>query len=503
MSSSSNLNAYDTIPYPSLAFLQTHPDRLAVMATLFGMTPPAVERCRVLELACSDGSNLIPMAYGLPGSEFVGVDLAAKPIERAQQKIWQLGLKNIRIENLDLMELDPAFGQFDYIVAHGVYAWVPAKVQERILAICGANLAANGVAFVSYNTNPAGHIRQMLREMVQFHERQTAVSTDRVKHARDFLASILKATDDRSPWKPLFAEESKLAFHRDDRVVYHDDLAECFSPASFGDFASRAAHYGLQFLSEALLKDTLEPDLPPESLELLSQLAQGDVIAFQQYLDFAKHRRFRQTLLCHAGIPLVREGVVDRVNQLLLASPMKMSAEHADGSVDFVNSRGAGTLTTNNPVVIATLRRLEEIWPRAERFGDAARAIPSTLPETQRSEAERGLAQAMLQLAASALADLRTCNPPFANGVGEKPKASDLARLMAREGSIVTTLFHTHVNIEDEQGREFLQLLDGTRDRHALVESLCTNSPNVSRETVLELVDQNLRTFYKMGLLVA
>lgn len=109
----------------------------------------------------------------------------------------------------------------------------------------------------------------------------------------------------------------------------------------------------------------------------------------------------------------------------------------------------------------------------------------------------------MLQLAASALADLRTCNPPFAGGVAEKPKASDLARLMARQGSIVTTLFHTHVNIEDEQGREFLQLLDGTRDRHALVESLRTNSPNVSRETVLELVDQNLRTFYKMGLLIA
>ncbi|MGC1619579.1 MAG: class I SAM-dependent methyltransferase [Candidatus Acidiferrum sp.] len=499
----SNFNAYDTVPYPSLAFLQTHPDRLAVMATLFGMNPPAVEGCRVLELGCGDGSNLIPMAYGLPGSEFVGVDLAAKPIEHAQQKTRELGLKNIHFEKLDLMDLGPAFGQFGYIIAHGVYAWVPESVQKKILAICHDNLASNGVALVSYNTNPAGHVRQILREMVQFHERRSHVSADRVKSARDFLASILKATDDRSPWKPLFEEESKLAFHRDERVVYHDDLAECFSPASFGDFVASAARCGLQFLSEAQPKEALEPDMPQAALELLSQLAEGDVIAFQQYLDFARHRRFRQTLLCHAEIPLVREKAEERVNKLLVGSPMKVSTKHPDGAVDFVNSRGAGTLTTNNPVVIAGLCRLEEMWPRAERLEDVARAILFSIPEAQRSEVRTGLARAILQLAASALADLRTCNPPFADGVTERPKASDLARLLVKEGSMVTTLFHTHINIEDELGRKFLQLLDGTRDRQALTDALCSGSPDISREAALQQVDQNLLTFYKMGLLVA
>ncbi len=38
----------------------------------------------MLEIGCGNGSNVIPMAYGLPGSEFVGVDLAAKPVEVAQ-----------------------------------------------------------------------------------------------------------------------------------------------------------------------------------------------------------------------------------------------------------------------------------------------------------------------------------------------------------------------------------------------------------------------------------
>jgi methyltransferase-like protein len=496
-------NVYDRVPYPSLAFLQTHPDRLAVLATLFGMDPAAVERCRVLEIACGDGSNLIPMAFGLPGSEFVGVDLAAKPVEAAQEKIRRIGLGNIRIENVDLMDITPEFGEFDYIIAHGVYAWVPEPVQEKILAICGANLSANGVAFVSYNTNPAGHVRQILREMMQFHERGRAGTADRVKEGRNFLESILKATDERSPWKALFQDEMKLMFSRDEKVVYHDDLAECFSPVSFADFAGRAASCGLQFLSEAQLSEVLDPDLSAEVLSTLHQLAQDDVIAFQQYLDFARYRRFRQTLLCHSEISLRRDCAAERVRTLLVASPMKVSGERGDGAVEFANSRGAGTLTTNNPVVIAVLRRLEEIWPRAERFEGLVRTVLPLIPEPQKADALAGLAHAMLQLGASTLVDLRTYNLPLAPGVSEKPAVSLLARLMVQEGSMVTTLLHTHLNIEDEQGRKFLQLLDGTRDRHALADALADAFPNVSRETLLQQVDGNLVNFCKMGLLVS
>ena len=344
----SDSNVYNRVPYPSLAFVQTHPDRLAVMAKLFGMSPPSVEHCRVLEIACGNGSNLIPMAYGLPGSEFVGVDLAAKPVEMAQGRISRLGLTNIRIEAMDLLEIEPDFGEFDYIIAHGVLAWVPEHVQEKILAICSANLSPNGVAFVSYNTNPGGLVRKTLREMVQFHEGRTGGAKDgsaeRVKAVRDFLETLLKATDAKSPWKALLQEELKLTFSRDENVVYHDDLAEHFSPVSFAEFARRAGNCGLQFLSEAQVNDLLAPELSEEGLGALNRLADGDLIAFQQYLDFARYRKFRQTLLCHAEVPLRRDGVLDRLGGLLVASPMKMSLEKSDGSVEFINSRGAGTI---------------------------------------------------------------------------------------------------------------------------------------------------------------
>src|SRR4051812_23249973 len=54
--------SYDEVPYESHPYPQTHPSRLAAVATLFGLRPPPVETARVLELGCAAGGNLIPMA---------------------------------------------------------------------------------------------------------------------------------------------------------------------------------------------------------------------------------------------------------------------------------------------------------------------------------------------------------------------------------------------------------------------------------------------------------
>ena len=68
--------AYDAVSYPGLPFSQTHPDRLATIAALYDLPATPPERCRVLELGCGDGGNLIPMAYLLPESTFLGLDAA-------------------------------------------------------------------------------------------------------------------------------------------------------------------------------------------------------------------------------------------------------------------------------------------------------------------------------------------------------------------------------------------------------------------------------------------
>jgi tRNA G46 methylase TrmB len=96
--------AYDAVSYPGLPFAQTHPDRLATIASLYGFPAASPERCRVLELGCADGGNLIPMAYVLPESTFVGLDAAGSAVARGREQIATLGLTNVTLLHADLLD---------------------------------------------------------------------------------------------------------------------------------------------------------------------------------------------------------------------------------------------------------------------------------------------------------------------------------------------------------------------------------------------------------------
>jgi len=146
--------SYDAVPYSEYVFPYTHPASVGAVAALFGMRPADPAHCRVLELGCCTGANLIPMAYDLPGSEFVGIDLSRRQIDDGRRTIAALSLTNIDLRPGSILDVDESYGTFDYIIAHGVYSWVPAEVREKLLAVCKANLKPDGVAYVSYNTYP-------------------------------------------------------------------------------------------------------------------------------------------------------------------------------------------------------------------------------------------------------------------------------------------------------------------------------------------------------------
>src|SRR5512135_3510527 len=140
-------NPYNLVDYPGHARPQAHPRRMQTLARLFGLEAPAIEACRVLELGCGDGMHLISIATEFEAARCVGVDLAESGIDKGRHMARELGLHNVELHATDIMAVGPELGEFDYIVAHGVYSWVPVPVRDRLLAVCRANLAANGVAY--------------------------------------------------------------------------------------------------------------------------------------------------------------------------------------------------------------------------------------------------------------------------------------------------------------------------------------------------------------------
>ena len=151
--------SYDEVPYLSLPSSYTHPARSAAIAALFGLAPPAVATARILELGCSTGGNLLPLAEIYPQSAIVGVDLSQEQISYGTRIIQTLGLKNIRLLQQSIADLGDDAGAFDFIICHGVFSWVPRAVQDKIMEVCARHLSANGIAYIDYNTYPGWHGR--------------------------------------------------------------------------------------------------------------------------------------------------------------------------------------------------------------------------------------------------------------------------------------------------------------------------------------------------------
>ena len=86
--------SYDELTYKSIAFAQSSPYRLEACATLLGINPPPCENARVLEIGCSFGGNLIPLAVNNKNAKVVGIDLSGEQIRRGQEIVKEMGLTN-------------------------------------------------------------------------------------------------------------------------------------------------------------------------------------------------------------------------------------------------------------------------------------------------------------------------------------------------------------------------------------------------------------------------
>src|SRR5262249_6262531 len=222
-----------------------------------------------------------------------------------------------------IMDVDHNTGQFDYIICHGVYSWVPAEVRDKILAICSQNLAPNGIAYVSYNTYPGWHIRGMIREMMAYHVRQFSDPKERVQQARAFVEFLTQAVGDpQTIYGGLLQIEADSLRKSSDTYIFHEHLEEVNRPVYFHEFAQSAAAHGLQYLAEAK-PHLLSQSLSVEAAKTLERIA-GDLIAGEQYLDFVRNQTFRRTLLCHREVSLKRPpdpAQVQRLHATGLAQP--------------------------------------------------------------------------------------------------------------------------------------------------------------------------------------
>jgi methyltransferase-like protein len=504
-------NSYDQVPYLNRAHAHTHPDRLAMLATLLGQEPASLDRCRVLELGCANGRNLLPMAMQLPGAQFVGVDLSARQIVDGQAMVTELGLTNLDLRHASITDVEPSYGLFDYILCHGVFSWVDAAVQDKILAVCRASLAENGVAYVSYNTFPGWHDKLKVREMLVHQVRGLADPQARIRKSREFLNLMSELVtppgSEPNAYGARLRSEAELVNGQDDDYIFHEYLEDVNAPLYFYEFAQRAERHDLQYLADADRGLRSLESLPAPVLEAMRQHADG-IVAQEQLLDYYANRTFRATLLVRAGRHIERTVTAARLRRLFVRSPLQAVAAMPDINGAGFEVFGAAdldsTYSTAHPATKAAMLELHAAYPRAVAFDElVARACARIYPEGDLARSKVILTREadvlgmnLLQghTVDSNLIDLHAHAPALAGAgdLGPRPAALPAARYEALRSRSVTNAYHKPVRL-GALSWYLLPFLDGTRNLPALVDLVMANQTLAIEKAGAELSDPDVK----------
>jgi len=471
--------AYDAVPYPTRAQSQVHPERLAAIGLLYGLDPAPVEGSRILELGCGDASNLAAIAAAFPGSRCVGLDLSGAAIARGREFARRCGLVNLELHAADLSAESIPGGQFDYILCHGLYAWVPAAVREGILRQCRAHLAPEGLALVSYNALPGGCVRQAVRDMMRWHIRDLTAPHEQVEEARALAQFLSSAPNDTDAIGQALRTELRAALGKEPGFLYHDDLAEHYAPVYFHEFMAAAERHGLQFVADADPGELLWLSLPQETRQILHALTDNRVER-HQYLDFLIARRFHHTLLCLPGRTVAATPQMERLSRCWFSAlgrvvtPEKVAERNAVAV--FERPDGARLETDFLPGKLA-LRHLIECTPQRRSVTHLAQIVQDQLAglgaaEIWTVDSPSALARFLVEACAPKLALLHGAAPDVVSPPGERPVAFCVAREQAKSGGNLTTVYHHALVPEDRWIRELVARADGTRTRAELMAEL-------------------------------
>lgn len=467
------IKEYDQIPYEDRPIPPTHPDNLAVLGRLFGLETALPDRCRVLELGSANGGNLIPMAYHWPDSHFVGIELSQIQARAGRDQIKRLGLKNIELQHGDIIRLDKRLGVFDYIIVHGVYSWVPPKVQQHILETCRKRLKPQGIAYISYNTMPGWGLRGTLRAMLLRHCRDVKSPTERIAKAREFLLCLQDGGADRDTKSGHWlGKEVDTLLQAKPSYLFHEYLERINQPLYFEEFVHQTKAHGLQYLADANLFTMFHTTLPPTAAALIEQIQ--DLVVREQYGDFFRLRAFRQSLLCRAELQPSLELSPERLQPFRLYADLSSPDDLVLGEIKAQVFRSAAQegYSLEHPLTKAALILLKKTYPNAMSLGELESESIDFLRRKRllgHLEESTAFLGEIFNLILSQGIRLTASPRLFQTKLATQPRITSLVADQLAEGrTALASVRHVAVEI-DTVGRRLLELADGSRTLDALV----------------------------------
>lgn len=313
--------------YPAMSHPSADPAVNAKVAQAAGLDVCDPSRARILEIGCATGHHILSLASRWPEAKCTGVDISGKAIARARSLARRAALGNVQLCERSLVEFEPE-GQFDYIIAHGFFSWVPDEVKIHLLDFIGKYLAASGIATVSFNVAAGWKERMLVVEKVR--AIQAAGDTDEMT-----ALEVFKTVADEAETAIIDDMLAKGA-----AVLAFDDFAPVMDAWSLGAFRKLAGHSDLKILGEvgdderdAKEKVTFRSEIVCRADTEFRKRDERPlkVTATSRYIpDFPKLNPWRMTCV-QEGLPVVDSALIPCVfttPQLLVMATMDGSRSH-------------------------------------------------------------------------------------------------------------------------------------------------------------------------------
>jgi hypothetical protein len=347
----------------------------------------------------------------------------------------------------------------------------------------------------------------MVREIMQFHARDKEAPQERVRQAVAVCQFIAGSSAPPDTYRQFFMEQLQRIQRSGTATLFHDDLAEINDPFYFHQFMSQAAHHDLQYLGEADFFEMQDLAFSDEARQILKRM-EDSRLTREQYLDFVKLRRFRQTLLCHREAPVCYPENPEAIQRFHISSQASsaVTGKSIDGLpyVRFTVPSG-GTMEFGLPLGIRALRLLSERWPATWSFDELwAAATAGTESAESLTDARQQLAEVLLEAYRVGLLDFRRTPLRCASKPSARPAAWAFARWQLGHSPLVTTLHGENLRLEDEPERAMVQRLDGTMTLAELCQRFpVANGASKSTDDQIKNLRKRLEDLARLGLLEA
>ncbi len=344
------------VPYVAGFTAELAPEWLDLVATVCGFAaPPRGDGFAWCELGCGPGMAPIIFAATHPEGVFHGVDAMPDHIARGRAIAEPAGLGNLTFHALDFARATALdLPKFDYIVAHGVYAWIDETAAASMRGFIERHLKPGGLVYVSYNAMPGwasdGPFQHLLYALA---ERGSGDSIARFTRAASIVERLHKAGAAALAASPTSVGFTEERAKRPEAYFAHEYLAPAWRPRYVDDVRREMAAIGLSPVGSATLRDNFDSYvLRAKERAALAEIADPDQRALAR--DYFMFQRFRRDVYGREPQPIDDDERRERLFGFTYALLRPASL------VEYKMATEAGDVAFDNPVARGLVAKLAE-----------------------------------------------------------------------------------------------------------------------------------------------